>query len=430
MTIEQSSEAGLNALVSAGDLADAAPAEVKGPAPASGRSTIARTAAGRDRPDKPYEVRADKPHGLLLRVQPSGKRTYYVQVGRGRRIRIGPADTYTLKQAEERAKKVLLDPEAASTKAKPGTTLLEYIRSSYEEHALARLKNGAVSVARVKAVWKPLLNKRVADLAKADVDKIRNKRLLAGIQPATVNRDVASLRSVVTHWVAHNKGAEHPLRDLDALDVADDETVRYLAPDESARLRAALAERDAAAAKARAHANEWRLARGYEQLPTIDGYSDHLTPMVLLTLNTGMRQGELFSLAWENVDMRRKTISVLASHSKGNTTRTIPLNAEAMAVLTTISPAKPAGLVFCSPVTGGRFNNVKKAWAELTKAAEVPDLRWHDLRHDFASQLVMRGVPLFTVQTLLGHKNSRMTQRYAKLAPGTLADAVDRLGEV
>jgi site-specific recombinase XerD len=50
------------------------------------------------------------------------------------------------------------------------------------------------------------------------------------------------------------------------------------------------------------------------------------------------------------------------------------------------------------------------------------------MRHDFASQLVMRGAPLFTVQKLMGHANSRMTQRYAKLAPSTLADAVNMLG--
>ena len=119
---------------------------------------------------------------------------------------------------------------------------------------------------------------------------------------------------------------------------------------------------------------------------------------------------------------------MLASHAKGNATRTVPLNTEALAVLNTIKPERATGLVFKSPVTGERFNNVKKAWAEITKAAKLEGLRWHDLRHDFASQLVMRGVPLYTVQKLLGHANSRMTQRYAKLAPGALADAVALLG--
>ena len=112
--------------------------------------------------------------------------------------------------------------------------------------------------------------------------------------------------------------------------------------------------------------------------------------MTLLSLNTGMRQGELFSLDWASVDLRMKTISVLANHSKGNKTRTIPLNPEAHAVLTTIKPEIAKGLVFKSPVTGGKFNNVKKAWGEVTKDAKVPELKWHDLRHDFASQLVTR----------------------------------------
>ncbi|MBK7508589.1 MAG: tyrosine-type recombinase/integrase [Comamonadaceae bacterium] len=80
-------------------------------------------------------------------------------------------------------------------------------------------------------------------------------------------------------------------------------------------------------------------------MPEITGYSDHITPMVLLSLNTGMRQGELFSLAWESVDLSRKTITVLASHSQGNTTRVIPLKPEALAVLKTIKPEHAKGLV-------------------------------------------------------------------------------------
>ena len=392
------------------------------------RQSIAKAAAASDKPAKAYEVRARRPQGLLLRVQPSGLRTYYVQVGRGQRIRIGPAGTFTLKQAEERAGEILRDPEGHAKRRGAADTLLEYINDHYEDHALARLKNGAKSVARVKAIWKTLLTKRMTDITDADINRLRNKRLLAGAAHATVNRDVAALSGVFTHWTENTKGAVHALVGMRPLDVADDETVRYLTPDESKRLRQALADRDAAASDARNNANEWRIERGYELLPEITGYCDHITPMVILSLNTGLRQGELFSLAWEQVDLQLKTITVLASHSKGNTTRVVPLNAEALAVLTTIKPEVAAGLVFKSPVTGGRFNNVKKAWAEVTKAAKLPDLRWHDLRHDFASQLVMRGAPLFTVQKLLGHANSRMTQRYAKLAPGALADAVNLLG--
>lgn len=400
----------------------------KAPAPAqAARSSIARAAAARDTPERPYEVRADRPAGLLLRVQPSGARTFYVQIGRGRRIRIGPAGTFTLKMAEERARQVLLDPAAFEKKAGHTLTLNEYIDGHYSEHALARLKNGARSVARVKSIWRSLLNRRIADITAQDVDKLRNKRILSGVAPATVNRDVAALSGVFAHWVDTHKGA-HPLAGLQPLKAPDDETIRYLSAGESARLRAALAARDDAARAARANANVWRTARGRDTLPAHGTYCDHLTPMVLLSLNLGLRQGELFALSWQQVDLRLKTVTVLASHSKGNTTRTIPLNAEALAVLTTIKPQAARGLVFVSPITGGEFDSVKKAWAEITKASNLPDLRWHDLRHDFASQLVMRGVPLYTVQKLLGHTNARMTQRYAKLAPGALADAVALLG--
>ncbi|WP_298829385.1 site-specific integrase [uncultured Piscinibacter sp.] len=392
------------------------------------RSSIASAAKGKDKPDKPYEVRATQPLGLLLRVQPSGLRTYYVQIARGRRVKIGNATTYTLEQARARAKAILLNPEAHDKKSHGAATLAEYIVDYYADHALAKLKNGARSIARVKAVWKSLLNKRMTDISASEIDRLRNKRILAGAAQATVNRDVSALSGVFSHWVSNTEGATHPLESFKALKVADDETVRYLQPDEAQRLRKALKDRDDAARKERASANAWRAQRGYELLPELGTYSDHITPMVLLTLNTGLRQGELFSLTWEQVDLQLKTITVLASHSKGNNTRTVPLNVEALAVLNTIKPEAAAGLVFKSPVSGGRFNNVKKAWAEVTKAAKVPDLRWHDLRHDFASQLVMKGVPLFTVQKLLGHKNPRMTMRYAKLAPGALADAVEMLG--
>src|SRR6185436_18537663 len=97
------------------------------PQPAPGaRSSIAKAAAGKDKPAKPYEARDDKVQGLLLRIQPTGLRTYYVQLARGRRNKIGRAGVFTLEQARESARTILRDPEAAARTTRAGITLSEY----------------------------------------------------------------------------------------------------------------------------------------------------------------------------------------------------------------------------------------------------------------------------------------------------------------
>jgi len=73
------------------------------------------------------------------------------------------------------------------------------------------------------------------------------------------------------------------------------------------------------------------------------------------------------------------------------------------------------------------MTDVKTAWLELLKSAGIVGFRWHDMRHDFASRLVMAGVPLNTVRDLLGHADIKMTLRYAHLAPDSKAAAVDQL---
>jgi len=387
--------------------------------------TIARAARASDKPAKPYEVRAKTPVGLLLRVQPSGYRAYYVELGRARRVRIGPAGTLTLKQAEERAKAILLDPDHALRDKRAAFWVLEdYLDQRYAPHACAKLKNGERAVTRVKSAWKPLLKRRIDQITSAVVDRIRDTRVNSGISAATVNRDVAALSGVLTHWKESSNVKAHPLSGLKQLRVSDDEKIRYLSTEESARLRAALRDRDDLARSKRESANAWRVERGYPLYEAVGKYSDHITPLVLLSLNTGMRRGELFSLCWESLDLVRRTISVIASNSKGNTTRHLPMNDEVLDVLQNIRPPHPEGLVFKSPSTGKRLNNVASAWDSVTASAQIKGFRWHDMRHDFASRLVMAGVSLFTVQKLLGHSNSRMTQRYAHLAPSALVEAV------
>lgn len=90
---------------------------------------------------------------------------------------------------------------------------------------------------------------------------------------------------------------------------------------------------------------------------------------------------------------------------------------------------KCEGLVFQSIKTGTAFSHVKKSWARVLEKAKIKNFRWHDMRHHFASKLVMAGVDLNTVRELLGHSDIKMTLRYAHLAPEHEANAVAKLVE-
>lgn len=396
--------------------------------PANARSSIAKAAQARDKPERPYEVRSERMPGLILRVQPTGKRVFYVQVSRGQRVRIGKAEVLSLKQAEEKARAVLLDPEAAATKTPSSVTLGEYVDGEFAAFTTARRKDAAGTLARIKAAWASLLDKRMSDISAADVDGIRTKRLTAGLSKVTVNRDAAALSSAFAHWVKNTPGAVHPLHGMESLDAPENARVRHLNAGEELRLRRALAARDAEGKLSRESFNAWLDERAKPTLPAITGYCDHLTPMVLLSLNTGMRRGEVFSLHWSAVNFQKRQLTVTAASAKTNKTRGIPLNDEALGVLQAIKPAVASGLVFASPRSGGRFDNVSKSWNAVLAAAKLDDFHWHDLRHTFASWMAMRGVSLFTIQKLLGHASSKMTERYAHLTDTHLAEAVAQVG--
>ena len=167
-------------------------------------------------------------------------------------------------------------------------------------------------------------------------------------------------------------------------------------------------------------------------MPALDGeFADHIKPMVLLSLHTGMRRGNLFYLLWGDIDFESNTIMLRAAVSKAGKTLRIPLNSFAVELLKSwkAQSANTASdaFVFPSPVSGVMLNNVKKAWAGVLKAAQIENFRWHDMRHDFASQLVMKGVDLNTVRELLGHADMEMTMRYAHLAPSVKLQAVELL---
>lgn len=130
---------------------------------------------------------------------------------------------------------------------------------------------------------------------------------------------------------------------------------------------------------------------------------------------------------WGNVDANHRTITIEGAGAKSGCTRHIPLNDQALTALkdwAAHNNPQSAELVFPSPITGERMDNIIGAWRNLIKAANLKDFRFHDLRHTFASKLVMRGADLYTVKELLGHSSIEMTQRYAHLSPDHKAAAV------
>jgi integrase len=196
----------------------------------------------------------------------------------------------------------------------------------------------------------------------------------------------------------------------------------YLDADEEQRLRRALAERDARMIAARASGNAWAAARGQPQLPALHVYGDHLTPLVLLALNTGLRRGELTSLHWEHADVETGVITVLAAKAKSAKARYVPMNSEVVEILRRWKDVTPYTGPRLFPIT-----SPKTAWAALIDDAGIGKFRFHDLRHHFASRLVMGGTDLNTVRELLGHSDIKTTLRYAHLAPEHKRAAVESL---
>jgi integrase len=175
---------------------------------------------------------------------------------------------------------------------------------------------------------------------------------------------------------------------------------------------------------ARESANAWRQERDRSLLPPLPCFGDHLTPAVLLSMNTGLRRGELLKLRWTSIDFDRRLLTVEGANAKSRQTRHVPLNDEAVSLLQRWrEQATGASQVF--DVSTG----FKTAWTHVLERAQITGFRWHDLRHHFASRLVQRGVPLNTVRDLLGHSSVAMSLRYAHLAPDQRREAVAMLND-
>jgi integrase len=132
-------------------------------------------------------------------------------------------------------------------------------------------------------------------------------------------------------------------------------------------------------------------------------------PVVITALNTGMRRGEILDLCWKNVDFERRFIRV--ERSKNGRSRKVPMNST---LATELKLLRVNGTPFVfTQRAGERLKSIVTAFQTACRHAGIGHLRFHDLRHTFATNLVMNGVDLVTVKEILGHSDISMTVRYS-----------------
>jgi integrase len=306
------------------------------------------------------------------------------------------------------------------------------VENHYIPWVLENRKSGAETARILRTGFVKLSPAEVAKLTPLNIEMWRSDCLSRNCKAATINRMLTALKAMLNWAVEMQLIESNPLGKVKRLAETDSEQkVRYLTDDERQRLYDALEAREKRICEARRNHIEWQEERDYELSPALSkNFVDYLRPMVLLSLNTGIRRGSVFGLRWGDIDFQSKTLTLRGDNVKSGKVTRVPLNRVAFAVLTAWREqslkTSDADLVF--PSTDGKeFDNVRKSWSGVLKAAGIKNFRWHDMRHDFASQLVMRGVSLMQVSKLLGHADISMTMRYAHLTPEAGQAAVETL---
>ncbi|WP_439870828.1 phage integrase [Pseudomonas syringae] len=382
-----------------------------------------------------YEVHDTTVTGLFVRVTAAGHKAYVVRWARGKKKTLGRVGILTLEKARKSAIQYLAEanehgePLAVSQQRHDAgmPTLENFLTDVFEPWANAHHRDARNGNRAIRRSFEELLTLPIDKIDAKRIEQLRTRWLAAGTTPATANRNLTRLKGVLTRAVDWGVLQSHPLIKVKRLKVDRRGRVRYLSPEEESAMRAALKSRNATICAERDSANKWRADRRKPLMQDLRSvpFADHLEPLVLLSINTGMRRGEVFNLLWSDIDFKNKIITVEGDTSKSGQTRHIQMNQEAMNILTKWKgQGIGKGHVFPGQ-DGGRLDNVKKSWAALLKLANIEMFRWHDLRHTFASKLAMASVSLNEIRELLGHSDITMTLRYAHLAPNVKAAAVE-----
>lgn len=228
------------------------------------------------------------------------------------------------------------------------------------------------------------------------IEEYKKKRLDDKVKTGTINRELASLKHMFT--IAEKLGKfddKNPVKKVEffqerqyVMKILDREEINHL----------------------------------------IDVAADHLKPILIIALNTGMRKGEIFNLRWSDIDFIGHYIHI--KKTKSNVMRKVPMNGIVAATLKNIE--RKSEFIFPSSWSKKHKHimGVFRLFKEACKKAGIRDLRFHDLRHTAATLMITGGVPLVTVSQILGHATIHMTMKYAHPTPEDKRKAVNVLASI
>jgi len=290
--------------------------------------------------------------------------------------------------------KIALDqwhPETVKQERKEYT--FKELAEKYQEWMKGRHKSADRKMYTIKGLLTEFGDRELSCFTVEQLERYQSKRLELGNGPRTANMYITTTKAMFTKALDWNMVSEQILKQVRKVKMLpeNNKRLRYLCKEECREL--------------------------------VNVCDPHLQPIVITALNTGMRRGEILGLQWDkHVDLKHGFI--LLDKTKNGQRREIPINDTLRATLLSITRRLDIPYVFFDKATGKPYAEVKKSFASALRRAKITDFHFHDLRHTFASHLVMAGVDITTVKELLGHKTLTMTLRYAHLAPAHKVDAV------
>ncbi len=236
----------------------------------------------------------------------------------------------------------------------------------------------------------------LSELTSETIEKFKKDKLSNGLQKSTVNRYLAILRKMLN--LAKDWG--------------------YLPESKEIRIRL-FPERD--------NLKE-RILSGDEEKRLMQTSSELVKSVITVALNTGMRLREILNLKWGQINFHARVIKV--DNAKNGRIRYVDINTPLLCELQMLrSRDGQSQHVFFNPDTGKPYLDTKKGFKAACRRAGIEGLRFHDLRHTFASRLIERGADLITVKDLLGHSTVKMTERYTHSSRQSKRNAVELLAQ-